>query len=164
MTPEQRIATVASVAGAEATKNYLILMNSKKKVMEGDIEVTKTGSDMLKTYTSNLKDSTGIALYSPGGVLRTYIPTKKASVPKKTTGLQGVSREPKWGIDELKRVIEQGAARYKSGYHLVIFSAMPYAGIVNNITSPYFGRIKTLATMEIKEIMRIYKNITANPV
>ena len=114
--------------------------------------------------THNLKDSTGIALYSPGGVLRTYIPTKKASAPKRTTGLRGVSTEPKWGIDELKRVIEQGAARYKSGYHLVIFSAMPYAGIVNTITSPYFGRIKTLATMEIKEIMRIYKNITANPV
>ena len=114
--------------------------------------------------THNLKDSTGIALYSPGGVLRTYIPTKKASAPKRTTGLRGVSTEPKLGIVELVRVIEQGAARYRSGYHLVIFSAMPYAGIVNNITSPYFGRIKTLATMEIKEIMRIYKNITANPV
>ena len=114
--------------------------------------------------THNLKDSTGIALYSPGGVLRTYIPTKKASAPKRTTGLRGVSTESKWGTYELARMIEYGSSKYNNGYYLVVFSAMPYAGIVNAITSPYFGRIKTLAAMEIKEIMRIYKNITANPV
>lgn len=114
--------------------------------------------------THNLKDSTGIALYSPGGVLRTYIPTKKASAPKRTTGLRGVSTEPKWGTYELARMIEYGSSKYNNGYYLVVFSAMPYAGIVNTITSPYFGRIKALAVMEIKDIMRIYKNITANPV
>ena len=147
-------------SGVSEQEYALMAMNKVARALSAYME----SGAAIPVDTHNLKDSTGIALYSPGGVLRTYIPTKKASVPKKTTGLRGVSREPKWGVDELKRVIGQGASRYRSGYHLVIFSAMPYAGIVNTITSPYFGRIKTLATMEIKEIMRIYKNITANPV
>ena len=147
-------------SGVSDEKYALIAMQKVANALSSYIESGAT----IPVDTHNLKDSTGIALYSPGGVLRTYIPTKKASAPKRTTGLRGVSTEPKWGTYELARMIEYGSSKYNSGYYLVVFSAMPYAGIVNNITSPYFGRIKTLATMEIKEIMRIYKNITANPV
>lgn len=147
-------------SGVSDEKYALIAMQKVANALSSYMESGAT----IPVDTHNLKDSTGIALYSPGGVLRTYIPTKKASAPKRTTGLRGVSTEPKWGTYELARMIEYGSSKYNSGYYLVVFSAMPYAGIVNNITSPYFGRIKTLATMEIKEIMRIYKNITANPV
>ena len=147
-------------SGVSDERYALIAMH---KVANALLSYMESGAT-IPVDTHNLKDSTGIALYSPGGVLRTYIPTKKASAPKRTTGLRGVSTEPKWGTYELARMIEYGSSKYNSGYYLVVFSAMPYAGIVNNITSPYFGRIKTLATMEIKEIMRIYKNITANPV
>ena len=147
-------------SGVSDEKYALIAMQKVANALSSYME----SGAVIPVDTHNLKDSTGIALYSPGGVLRTYIPTKKASAPKRTTGLRGVSTEPKWGTYELARMIEYGSSKYNSGYYLVVFSAMPYAGIVNNITSPYFGRIKTLATMEIKEIMRIYKNITANPV
>lgn len=147
-------------SGVSEQEYALMAMNKVARALSAYIE----SGAAIPVDTHNLKDSTGIALYSTGGVLRTYIPTKKATVPKRTTGLRGVTSEPKWGTVELKNVIEQGSTRYNNGYYLVIFSAMPYAGIVNAATSPYFGRIKMLATMEIKEIMRIYKTITANPV
>ena len=41
---------------------------------------------------------------------------------------------------------------------------MPYAGVVNNTTNDYFSRIKVMASLEIEQILQMYKNIIANPV
>lgn len=73
--------------------------------------------------TSNLLDSTGLAAYHNGVMLR-YVPRKMAVVPHEETG--------KWGHDELGKAIEKGASKGKRNYVLSVYSAMPYAPDVNS--------------------------------
>ena len=126
------------------------------------LEAYMIGDADIPVDTHNLKDSTGIALYSPGGVLRTYIPNPKAKVPRVTRG-RLVEKKERWGNIELRDAIAMGAQKYNNGYYLVIYSSMPYAGVVNKNTTAYFSRIRTKAIMELEEILRLYKNLIANP-
>ena len=140
--------------------NYIL--GAMQKVAEVLMSYIKSDAE-IPIDTHNLKDSTGIALYSPGGALRMYIPNPKAKVPRVTRGL-GVYKKARFGNIELRTMILMGASKYKDGYYLVVYSSMPYAGVVNNTTNDYFSRIKVMASLEIEQILRMYKYLTANPV
>ena len=83
---------------------------------------------LIPIDTGNLQDSTGIGIYH-GDVLKRFIPRKTASVPN-----------PIWGIEQIQKAINFGAMKYSNDYHLVIYSAMPYAGLVD-VRTGYFEAI-----------------------
>ena len=145
--------------GSESEQAYVLGAMHKIAVA---LEAYMIGEADIPIDTHNLKDSTGIALYSPGGVLRTYIPNPKAKVPRVTRG-RLVTKKARWGNIELQDAIAMGTRRYNNGYYLVIYSSMPYAGVVNKNTTGYFSRIRTKASMELEEILRLYKNLIAKP-
>lgn len=151
-----------NTGGGNAKSEATYILGAMQK-MAVALSAYMRGEAEIPVDTHNLKDSTGIALYSPGGVLRTYIPNPKAEVPKTTRGL-GVYERPRFGYSELQHAIFTGARKYNNGYYLVIFSAMPYAGVVQNHNgNRYFDRILAASSTELAQILRVYKNLTAKP-
>ena len=148
--------------GGNANSEATYILGAMQKIAVA-LSAYMRGEAEIPVDTHNLKDSTGIALYSPGGVLRTYIPNPKAKVPKTTRGL-GISKRARFGNSELQDAIFTGAQKYNNGYYLVIFSAMPYAGVVQNHNgNRYFDRILAASSTELAQILRVYKILTARP-
>jgi TP901 family phage tail tape measure protein len=59
MTDKQKLSTVNQISGAEAAKNFLVLLNAQKKVIVDNTEVTLKGSAALGAYTKNIENSNG---------------------------------------------------------------------------------------------------------
>lgn len=90
--------------------------------------------------TGNLQDSTGIGIYH-GDVLRRFVPNQSAEVSRSNIYPAGLTtRDNIWGHNMLQEAINKGAMRYSNDYYLVIFSAMPYASLVN-LRTDYFDAI-----------------------
>lgn len=125
------------------------------KLLEVCIEVAEDliywieGSGSIPVATGNLQDSTGVGVYM-GGVLYKYIPTQLAQV----------SRESKWGTDELSLALEMGATAYNEGVWIVIFSTMPYSEKLDNRTNFFSGGLKDDLLTGIKQ--RLVNGITYN--
>lgn len=109
-----------------ADKVHKKVLNVLERVADRIILHLEDG--IIPIDTGNLQDSTGIGIYH-GDVLKRYIPRKTASIPN-----------PMWGSDRLQNAINLGSMKYSNDYHLVIYSAMPYAGIVE-VRTGYFKAI-----------------------
>jgi hypothetical protein len=97
-------------------------------------------NEVIPVETGNLQDSTGVGIYH-GDVLKRYIPRKTAVVSRSNIYPDGLTaRSNVWGTDELQNAINLGAMKYSNDYHLVIYSAMPYAGLVE-VRTGYFKAI-----------------------
>ena len=95
-------------------------------------------------WTSNLHDSTGIAVYDYGAIA-SFIPPQYAAVAQKYGNIQDI-----WGSQYLKDFMNENASKFSKGIWIVLFSAVPYAGKVNEVGSPlgrginFFGLLKEM--------------------
>ena len=95
-------------------------------------------------YTSNLHDSTGIAVYDYS-TITSFIPPQYAVEPQEHGDIQDI-----WGSQYLKDFINESAGKSSTGIWIVLFSAVPYAGLVNAYGSPwergedFFGLLKEM--------------------
>lgn len=61
LTEQERLATVSRVFGAQSAKNFSLLLDAQKKVVEDGTVVIKEGGEALAAYTQQLRDSGGEA-------------------------------------------------------------------------------------------------------
>lgn len=100
--------------------------------------------DTFPIWTSNLHDSTGIAVYDYGAIT-SFIPPQYAIEPQEYEDIQNI-----WGSQYLKDFINESAGKFSKGIWIVLFSAVPYAGLVNAYGSPwergenFFGLLKEM--------------------
>lgn len=80
------------------------------------------------TYTKNMRDGTGLAVYF-NGTTQGYAPVPKATKPQKKNIV---------GQELLRQAISNGSARFSKGAYIVLYSAVPYATYVNAVGSPKF--------------------------
>ena len=103
--------------------------------------------DTFPIWTSNLHDSTGIAVYDYGAIT-SFIPPQYAERAQ-SYGYNGYIKDI-WGSQYLKDFINESAGRFSKGIWIVLFSAVPYAGLVNAYGSPwergedFFGLLKEM--------------------
>lgn len=95
--------------------------------------------DRIPEYTSNLHDSTGVAVYADGAVI-SFIPTKKAT-KKSKSGLGGVNHYNIDGREFLVNTINEAKSTFAKGIWFVVFSTVPYAYHIDTVGSP-IGRGK----------------------
>lgn len=88
----------------------------------------------IPEYTSNLHDSTGVAVYADGAVV-SFIPTKKAT-KKAKSGLGGVNHYGIDGREFLVNTINEAASTFAKGIWFVVFSTVPYAYHIETVGSP----------------------------
>lgn len=77
---------------------------------------SSSGYGQIPVKTGNLRDSTGVGVYS-NGYLRKFSPTQIATV----------ERDGLWGSQQLSKALSLASSDYTSGLWIVIFSTMPYA-------------------------------------
>ena len=102
--------------------------------------------DTFPIWTSNLHDSTGIAVYDYGAIT-SFIPPQYAIEPQEYEDIQNI-----WGSQYLKDFINENAGKFSQGIWIVLFSAVPYAGLINEVGSPwpwvrgenFFGSLKEM--------------------
>ena len=102
--------------------------------------------DTFPKWTSNLHDSTGIAVYDYGAIT-SFIPPQYAIEPQEYEDIQNI-----WGSQYLKDFINENAGKFSQGIWIVLFSAVPYAGLINEVGSPwpwvrgenFFGLLKEM--------------------
>ena len=102
--------------------------------------------DTFPIWTSNLHDSTGIAVYDYG-TITSFIPPQYAIEPQEYEDIQNI-----WGSQYLKDFINENAGKFSNGIWIVLFSAVPYAGLINEYGSPwpwvrgenFFGLLKEM--------------------
>ena len=102
--------------------------------------------DTFPKWTSNLPDSTGIAVYDYG-TITSFIPPQYATKAQKYGYIQDI-----WGSQYLKDFINESAGKFSKGIWIVLFSAVPYAGLINEVGSPwpwvrgenFFGLLKEM--------------------
>ena len=100
--------------------------------------------EQFPIWTSNLHDSTGIAVYDYGAIT-SFIPPQYAAVAQKYGNIQDI-----WGSQYLKDFINENAGKFSKGIWIVLFSAVPHAGLVNAYGSPwergedFFGLLKEM--------------------
>ena len=100
--------------------------------------------DTFPIWTSNLHDSTGIAVYDYGAIA-SFIPPQYAVEPQEHGDIHDI-----WGSQYLKDFMNENASKFSKGIWIVLFSAVPYAGKVNEVGSPrgrginFFGLLKEM--------------------
>lgn len=92
----------------------------------------------IPVYSGNLHDATGLAIYVDGRTFYLKVPAKTATRRQHTGGAMGNRRNID-GHDFLMRSIAEGAGVYSNGIWIVLYSAVPYAGHIDTLGSP-FGR------------------------
>ena len=58
---QERLATLGRIVGARSARNFSILLEGQKKVIEDGVEVTLQGADALEAYTKQLEEAGGTA-------------------------------------------------------------------------------------------------------
>ena len=113
--------------------------------MVDEIDVNLWNNDeQFPIWTSNLHDSTGIAVYDYGAIT-SFIPPQYGKKKKKYGNIKNI-----WGSQYLKDFINESAGKFSKGIWIVLFSAVPYAGLVNAYGSPwergedFFGLLKEM--------------------
>lgn len=114
--------------------------------------------DTFPIWTSNLHDSTGLAVYDYGAIT-SFIPPQYAAVAQKYGNIQDI-----WGSQYLKDFINESAGRFSKGIWIVLFSAVPYAGKVNEVGSPLLRGINFFGLL--KEMMSdiVYNKLTKHKI
>ena len=101
------------------------------------------GTEQFPVYSANMRDATGVGVYADGMIVR-YLPTKRAT---KMAGMGGLHTKMS-GHDALNNAISYGLSMFSRGIWLVLFSAMPYATMIDMYGSKigrgvnFFGALK----------------------
>ena len=124
-------------------------------------DLFKEINGLIPKDTGNLIESTGIAVYHGDRLIRIIVnPKTVAHEPRVNIGLRGFEKGAYWGCDLLEKAITHAAGKFKDGgYYLVLFSAMPYAGIVDKHQS-YFSNSIVNRLNTIAKVSTSHTNIT----
>lgn len=107
---------------------------------------------VIPIYTGNLKDATGIGVYS-NGVLKKYVPSQIATRPQ-SSGFHHKNVYDIWGHQYLSDALEAASKEdYSKGIWIVLFSAVPYAFYIED-RDAFFSDIKdVMLNAIISELM-----------
>ena len=107
---------------------------------------------VIPIYTGNLKDATGIGVYS-NGVLEKYVPSQIATRPQ-SSGFHHKNEYGIWGHQYLSDALEAASKEeYGKGIWIVLFSAVPYAFYIED-RDAFFSDIKdVMLNAIISELM-----------
>lgn len=134
------------------------VLNVLERIADRIILHLEDGVIPVDTY--NLEDSTGIGIYH-GDVLKRYIPRQQATEARangKNSDIypEGLTdRKNIWGHNEIQRAINEGAMKYSNDYCLVIFSSMPYAGVVNARTQYFDAIVEELKPLVVRILTQV---------
>lgn len=142
-----------SISSFGKTVNLVYVMEQ----IANEVMAFLASSNTIPVDTGNLKDSTGIGIYF-GDVLIRYVPNPIAKVPRKNLGITGYEKGEVWGKNVIQEALDAGAKRYRLGYHLVLFSSMPYAQFVNK-KNPFFNILTRDLNNVINSVTAKYGNI-----
>lgn len=112
--------------------------------------VMPDGTEQFPVYSANMRDATGVGVYADGVIYR-YLPTKQAV---KRAGMGGLHNKM-FGNDALNQAISNGLTMFNKGIWLVLFSAMPYAAMIDVSGSKigrgvnFFGALKQSLITEV---------------
>ena len=127
------------------------LLKEIYKVAEDVMEYIDS-QKVIPIYTGNLKDATGIGVYS-NGVLKKYVPSRIATVPQ-SSGFHHKNEYDIWGHQYLSDALEAASKEeYGKGIWIVLFSAVPYAFYIED-RDAFFSDIKdVMLNAIISELM-----------
>lgn len=127
------------------------LLNVLYKVAQDVMEYIDS-QKVIPIYTGNLKDATGIGVYS-NGVLEKYVPSQIATVPQ-SSGFHHRNEYDIWGHQYLSDALEAASKEeYGKGIWIVLFSAVPYAFYIED-RDAFFSDIKdVMLNAIISELM-----------
>ena len=103
----------------------------------------------IPIYTGNLRDATGIGVYTNGKLTR-YVPSQIATRPQ-SSGFNYTNIYNIWGYQYLSDALEAASKEYSKGVWFVLFSAVPYAFYIEDRYN-YFSDLKDI----------IYESIISN--
>ena len=107
---------------------------------------------VIPIYTGNLKDATGIGVYS-NGVLEKYVPSQIATVPQ-SSGFHHRNEYDIWGHQYLSDALEAASKEdYSKGIWIVLFSAVPYAFYIEERDGFFSGIKDVMLNAIISELM-----------
>lgn len=107
---------------------------------------------VIPIYTGNLKDATGIGVYS-NGVLKKYVPSQIATVPQ-SSGFHHKNEYDIWGHQYLSDALEAASKEdYSKGIWIVLFSAVPYAFYIEERDGFFSGIKDVMLNAIISELM-----------
>ena len=107
---------------------------------------------VIPIYTGNLKDATGIGVYS-NGVLKKYVPSQIATVPQ-SSGFYHKNEYDIWGHQYLSDALEAASKEdYSKGIWIVLFSAVPYAFYIEDRDGFFSGIKDVMLNAIISELM-----------
>ena len=127
------------------------LLNVLYKVAQDVMEYIDS-QKVIPIYTGNLKDATGIGVYS-NGALEKYVPSQIATVPQ-SSGFHHRNEYDIWGHQYLSDALEAASKEeYSKGIWIVLFSAVPYAFYIED-RDAFFSDIKdVMLNAIISELM-----------
>ena len=127
------------------------LLNVLYKVAQDVMEYIDS-QKVIPIYTGNLKDATGIGVYS-NGVLEKYVPSQIATRPQ-SSGFHHRNVYDIWGHQYLSDALEAASKEdYSKGIWIVLFSAVPYAFYIED-RDAFFSDIKdVMLNAIISELM-----------
>lgn len=127
------------------------LLKEIYKVAEDVMEYIDS-QKVIPIYTGNLKDATGIGVYS-NGVLKSYVPSQIATRPQ-SSGFHHKNVYDIWGHQYLSDALEAASKEdYSKGIWIVLFSAVPYAFYIED-RDAFFSDIKdVMLNAIISELM-----------
>lgn len=127
---------------------------ASKSLNEIDKSFVKPRGNMdFPIDTGNMRDGTGLAVYSDGA-MREYVLPQYATFPQQMDGIEGEI----WGTDLLEQAIVNSQADFSKNIWVVLFSTVPYAMLVDLYMSPitdrgmyFFGNFQEVLVKYIKE-------------
>lgn len=120
----ERVIKVKLVAMLKSVAQTLV------DIIDGSF-VMPDGNEQFPVYSANLRDATGVGVYSDGAV-QYFVPTAQAVIAQSDKGVHGI-----YGSSLLRAAISNGATQFSKGIWIVLFSTVPYAYKVNTQGSPW---------------------------
>lgn len=126
------------------------------EIIDGSF-VLPNGSRQFPVYSANLRDATGVGVYSDGAV-QYFVPTAQAVKAQSDKGVHGI-----YGSSLLRAAISNGAAQFSKGIWIVLFSTVPYAYKINTQGSSWgrgIGFFDTLKQSLLTDVITGLQPIT----
>lgn len=117
------------------------------------------GNVDFPVWYGQLHDSTGVAIYAGGAMLK-FLPTKKAldSQPQSAAGVSHII-----GMEWLNKAMAEAKGQCSKGLWIVLFSSVPYAAKINENGSIWGRGAHYFDRLSDKELADILFNLEMDP-
>lgn len=152
---------VEAIAKPRLIKILTQIATTMRDMIDGEFMPWPGGSGDYPVWFGQLHDSTGVAIYNNGSMVK-FFPTKKAldSKPQRDRD-NGISHII--GSEWLNRAMEEASGMCSTGLWIVLFSSVPYAAKINTQGSPRGQGIAYFDRLSDKELADIIFNLEMDP-